>query len=207
MKKILFVVILVCAGMAANAQFYLGGSLGFGIASGKTDGGDKIGTTLNFSILPDFGYSFNEKWDLGITAGFGMAQYKPDGQDAINKTKSFGVAPYVRYSLVEFGKFKAMLKGEIYFTSTENPLHDENPLEIDYPFFGKKSNFGLNITPVLGYNLSDHFILLANLNFCSLNFDYEKFKDADAITSFNLGFDTNNLMNTGFFQIGFAYIF
>lgn len=195
MKRILFVVILVCAGMAANAQFYLGGSLGFDISSDKTDNGDKIGTTLSFGILPDFGYSFNEKWDLGITAGYRMSQYKPNGQDATDKTNAFGVAPYARYSFVEFGKFKAMLKGELYFTGMED-VHEV-----------KTSNFGLNITPVLGFNLSNHFILLANLNFCSLNFDYEKIKDGNATTSFNLGFDTNDLMNTGFFQVGFAYIF
>lgn len=194
MKKILLVVGLVFAGMVANAQFYAGGSLGFGMQSEKNDDGDKIGTETVFSIAPEVGYSMNDRLDLGLSLDFGMWQYKPEGGDK-TKSNSFRVAPYVRYSFVEFGRFKVMGKGELYCAFGE----DVNEV--------KTTNFGIGITPVLGYNLSDNFILLANLNFFRLGFDYNKIKDGHETMSFGLGVDTNNALNTNNFQIGFAYIF
>lgn len=195
MKKILFVVILVCAGMAANAQFFIGGSLGAGIASTNNDNGDKVKTTMNYSIHPDFGYSFNKYLDLGITAGYGITLEKLEGDNDFTTGGSYTVSPYLRCRLVEFGRFKVMAKATLYLSGTTGDL--------GYKTF----NTGLNISPVLGYNLSNHFILLADLNVFNLGFGYSKIKDGDGTVKFNLGADSNNVMNTGSIKIGFAYIF
>lgn len=198
MKKILLVVGFVFAGIVANAQFYAGGSLGFGMTSQKLDNGDKVGTETNFSIVPEVGYSLNDRLDLGISIGFGMDQYKPEGGEK-TKSNAFMVAPYVRYSFVEFGRFKVMAKASLYAAFGE---------DVDKV---KTTDFGLAVAPVLGYNLSDNFILLANLNCFALGFDYNKVKDGPATTTFGLGFDSNNVANLGGgevpFTIGFAYIF
>ncbi len=194
MKKILLVVGLICATMVANAQLYVGGSLGFGTSTVKNDDGDKLYTNTNFSLFPEVGFSLNEKIDLGISVGFGMTSYKPEGGDK-QKTNNWEVAPYIRYSVVEFGKLKVMGKGSLYVKGNEDQSET------------KSTSFGLSVTPVLGYTVSEHFILLANLNFLSLSIDNTKVKDGDSTFGFNLGIDTNNAANTNNFAIGFAYIF
>ncbi|MDR0365124.1 MAG: porin family protein [Bacteroidales bacterium] len=195
MKKILLVVVLVCVGMAASAQFYLGGSLGLGLSSTLNNDGDKLGIHMNISLMPDFGYSFNDRWDLGIVGGYGVSVNKLKDSDNTVISGNYAISPYVRYSFLRFGKFKVMGKAKFYCANNNN--------EIDT----KKFTTGLNISPVLGYNLSDHIILLANLNFFEVGLDYTKVEGGDGTMSFNLGGNTNNVLNTGAFQIGFAFVF
>lgn len=195
MKKILLVVSLFCATvMVANAQLYVGGALGLGFGSVKNNDGDKLYSTTTFALFPEVGYSLNEKVDLGISVGFGLASLKPEGGDAIKAT-SWEVAPYLRYSVVEFGKFKLMGKASLYAMG----IKDADEVET--------TKLGLSVIPVLGYGISDNFVLLANLNFFSFGFDNTSVKDGGSTFGFGLGVNTNNALNTGDFTIGFAYIF
>ncbi len=194
MKKILLVVSFICATMVASAQLYVGGSLGLGFGSVKDDDGNKLHSTTRFSLFPEVGFSFNEKLDLGISAGFGMNSRKPEGGDAV-KTNSWEVAPYLRYSFVEFGKLKVMGKASLYVNGSKTEQEE------------KTTSFGLGIVPVLGYSVSDNFILLANLNFLGLDLSNTKIKDGNSTFNFGLNVNTNNVANTGNFAIGFAYIF
>jgi len=194
MKKLLTLAVAALFVMSASAQLYVGGSLGLGFGSVKNDNGDKLYSTTTFSLFPEIGYSLSEKMDLGISFGFGMTSLKPDGGDAL-KTNAWEVAPYLRYSLVEFGKFKVMAKASLYVAG------DETIDEV------KTTSFGLSVIPVLGYGLSDNFILLANLNCFGLGVDNTKVKDGNSTFGLGLGANTNNVLNTGDFTIGFAYIF
>ena len=89
MKKVFLTVALAAASLAASAQVYVGGEVGFWR---NTDGNH-----TNFNIKPEIGYNLSDKWDLGIGIGFnhdyyGMGEY--DGQ-TLSKTKanSFEVDP------------------------------------------------------------------------------------------------------------------
>lgn len=105
MKKVFLTVALAAASLAASAQVYVGGEVGFWR---NTDGNH-----TNFNIKPEIGYNLSDKWDLGIGIGFnhdyyGMGEY--NGQ-TLSKTKanSFEVDPYARWSFVKFGPVKLFL--------------------------------------------------------------------------------------------------
>lgn len=197
MKKVILLMMVAVLGMAtANAQYYLGGSVGFSSNSSKPEGGEKT-TSTAFEIIPEFGYSLTDKLDLGIALG-----YTSDEDELDNKVTGFGVNPYVRYSLVSFGNFSVLGKaGLVFETEKAGDL--------------KTTTFGLTVMPMLKYTLSDKFDLLANLNFMRLGFASASAKfDGTKLgteTGFGLGVDTNDVANIGGgdvpFTIGFAFKF
>jgi hypothetical protein len=196
MKKVfLFVLVAVLGVASANAQAYIGGSLGIASGTNKPEGGSKTTSSL-FSIAPEVGYSLTEKLDLGISV------YFASGKDGDIKTTGFGAAPYVRYSFIELGKFSILGKASLY---VEGENEKEGSIKTAI------SAFGLNVVPVLAYNLSDHFVLLANLGFLGLDLNQSTYKydghKTSTGTNFFLGADTNTIATLGDVTIGFAYKF
>ena len=61
MKKILVAAVVAFSSLAANAQIWMGGSLGFDY----TDN-DNSKAVTTFTISPEVGYTLDEKWDLGL---------------------------------------------------------------------------------------------------------------------------------------------
>ncbi|MDL2315155.1 hypothetical protein LJC16_02735, partial [Bacteroidales bacterium OttesenSCG-928-C19] len=122
------------------------------------------------------------------------------------------VAPYIRYSFVEFGKFKVLGKASLYVEGSKNDL-----LATEV----KTTEFGLNIVPMLTYDLSEKFALFTDLNFLGFGFAYNKVKDGNATTRFGLNIDANDVISVGgasvdmsngtfsdpLIRIGFAYKF
>lgn len=235
MKKVLLLVAMVCMGFFANAQLYVGGGLGVDFGSTKPKEGDKS-KDFGFFISPEVGYSLNDKMDVGVNLSLGVAKYERDIWDGINgafdnlglgdmdldwddvelakelKLTTWQFAPYFRYSLVEFGKFKVLGKASLYVLGGKGTLvpHTGN-IEPEY----KITQFGLNVTPMLTYDLSEKFVLFTDLNFLSLGFSSSKmkievgdfFSDENTNTGFNLGVDANNAYNVGAITVGFAYKF
>ncbi|MDR0863457.1 MAG: hypothetical protein LBO74_00815 [Candidatus Symbiothrix sp.] len=201
MKKTVLIMFVAFLGLAyANAQTYVGGSLGIGSTTNKPKSGEKT-TTSSFSFNPEVGYSLDEKSDIGIELLFGT---KKEGKA---KTSAYGASPYFRYSIAEFGQFAILGKASLYVLgdkSKANSSADEL----------KSTAFGLGVTPILAYNLSDRIVLLANLNFLGLNFNQTSRKSGDydlgTSTNFGLGIDTDDIVNIGGNEgitIGFAYKF
>ena len=66
MKKILMTLVAVAMmAVSANAQVYVGGSIGIG--SVKNGNGD---TETTYKFLPEVGFALNNNWSLGVVAGF-----------------------------------------------------------------------------------------------------------------------------------------
>ena len=65
MKKIILTALVAVASLSANAQVWLGGSLGFNYTKQSIKGGSDASMTT-FSIAPEIGYSLNDKWDLAL---------------------------------------------------------------------------------------------------------------------------------------------
>lgn len=64
MKKILMTLAVAFVAVAANAQVYVGGSLG--VASSEILGGDDVTT---YQVLPEIGYNINNNWAIGTVLG------------------------------------------------------------------------------------------------------------------------------------------
>ena len=97
MKKIILTALVAVASLSANAQVWLGGSLGFGHENVKDTSKE-----TTFTIAPEVGYKLNDNWDIAIGLGFGFENYDPEKGVQI-KTTSISVNPYARYTFAKAG--------------------------------------------------------------------------------------------------------
>ena len=106
---------------------------------------------------------------------------------------------------MEFGKFSVLGRAAFVVVGGTSKLFGSDL---------KTTGFGLNVTPVLMYNLSNHFALLADLNFLNLTFAQSSSKRDNekqgSDTTFTFGVDSSNIAQLGSdsgLMIGFAYKF
>ena len=147
MKKILLLAVVLFASLNASAQWYIGGSVGFG--SVKPAGGDSEAV---FSILPEIGYNLNDKWAVGAIVGY----HKGDGISAainsnsqINLIEEFIINPYARYSAITWDPVTLFFDGSLAFDSV-----------ID-----RGTRFGLGVKPGIAIALTDHISFVTHLGF------------------------------------------
>ena len=190
MKKFLIVTSLVFVGMIANAQIYMGGSLNLSYSLTKADDGEKLTTNTNWGYFPEIGYYLSDKWDVGIELGGGQNVVKTHSTNNETKTSNWLFSPFTRYSVLQAGGFEIIGKGSAIVEGSKT-----------------YTSFGLQITPIVAYNLNNNFALQTNLNFMRFGASYNKIKDGNSTTNFNLGFNSNNLTTLGDLTIGFIYKF
>ena len=200
MKRNILVVFVALFGIiSAKAQFYLSGSMGVNISSSK-GGGEETMFTKSFSITPELGYILNEKVDVGIAVHF-LSGKEKDIVDEIQYSE-LGVVPFVRYSLIHFEKLNVLGRAGL-FANNGNTKNSNDPKI-------KNFSFGLNVNPVLEYDLSDRFTLYTDLNFMGINFSRSNSKIGNnkmSTTGFNFNIDTDNVLSAENFTIGISYNF
>ena len=118
MKKLFLTLVLAFTGIfAANAQLWMGGSVGAAFVKNYS----------TFSIAPEVGYSFNEKWAVGLQLGFTTQNgvINADGTTATVKKAEksstvFSFAPYARYTFAKTGIASFFLDGGVGFSFYNN---------------------------------------------------------------------------------------
>ena len=172
MKKILLLAVVLFASLNASAQWYIGGSVGFG--SVKPAGGDSEAV---FSTLPEIGYNLNDKWAVGAIVGY----HKGDGISAainsnsqINLIEEFIINPYARYSAITWDSVTLFFDGSLAFASV-----------ID-----RGTRFGLGVKPGIAIALTDHISFVTHLGF--VGFDtFSPKGGGGSSTSFGVDFRNN----------------
>lgn len=195
MKKVFLTLALVAFGFAANAQWIIGGNIGFNTDGGKS--ASNIGATNEYNspidnattldIAPTISYSINDKMWVGLWLDYrvdtrtefnGLAYAA--GKEAYTKTtiNYMGIAPYFRYYFANAGKFNFFCEAELWFDwtlRTKTYRYDNtgigNPLNETLKGNMKQSEFGINITPGVNYRFNEHFsadlyIDIAGISFC-----------------------------------------
>ena len=137
MKKIFLTLMVMVAAVAANAQVWVGGSLGFRSYSDS----DVSGIKSSFNIKPEVGYDLSEDWSIAIALGYEMT--KPEVGDDISK---ISVNPYARYKVIKAGNFKAFLDGGFGFQSSD-----------------EVNDWNVAIKPGVAYSLNENFSIVAHL--------------------------------------------
>ncbi|MBR6588945.1 MAG: outer membrane beta-barrel protein [Bacteroidaceae bacterium] len=137
MKKIFLTLMVMVAAVAANAQVWVGGSLGFRTFSEAEGAATK--TTLD--IKPEVGYDLSEDWSIAIALGYSMD--KPEEGDAIS---TISVNPYARYNVIKAGNFKAFLDGGFGFESAD-----------------EVNDWNIAIKPGIAYSLNENFCIVGHL--------------------------------------------
>lgn len=161
------------AAVAANAQVWVGGSLGF------WNNGDAEGSSIktSFSIAPEVGYDLSEDWSIAIGLSYGLK--KPDqGEDL----SAITVTPYARYNLIKAGNFKFFLDGAFDFGSIDN---------------GESyTAWGIGIKPGVAYSLNEKFSLVGHVGFLGYQAADDKISSKDwqelgIQKGFGFAFDNN----------------
>lgn len=141
MKKILLTAVLAVSALAANAQVWVGGSLGY--THRDIDGVEATKRDI-FKIAPEVGYTLSDKVDLAIQLAF--ESDKVGGGDAVTH---FAVAPFVRYTFYQTGAVGFFIDGGFSVKSSS----------VD----GEKAEFGIGIKPGVKFAASDKVTFVARM--------------------------------------------
>ncbi len=189
MKKIILAAVVAVSSLSANAQVWLGGSLGFNYnkAEAKIAGVTVDVKTTKFSIAPEIGYTLSDKWDIALALEESYASQK-DGESM----NSFSVNPYARWTFAKSGKVSFFLDGGFKVGVQNNFLDDNNVIQdVDDDI----TVWGIGVRPGIKFAASDKVSLVAS--FGGLGFQQTKwgdFKDSD------LGFNVDgNALKFGFY--------
>lgn len=223
MKKILVILTAVTIAAAANAQVYVGGSLGvnYNTSNSSTSRsssviGGKISeeaANTTFAFTPTVGYRINGKWAVGLDLNLALRLRKQSDtyagtiKDNLKESKEYkwDISPFVRYNLCKFKKFGIDLKltGGI-GTSREFLADSKKNTSTTY------LNYGISLSPVITLDINDHFSLESTLGIASIGWTGSKATaegdrvtfDSESVNSITLG-----LNNTTAIAFGCIYKF
>lgn len=173
MKKILMTLFVAAMAMTANAQVYVGGSVGIGsVKFGSND------AETTYKFVPEIGYNLNKDWAVGLAFGYqkgacsiGNGNY---GQDV--STELVQVNPYVRYTAVKTNFVNVFVDGGVGFGS--------------YKDLG--TQFQLGLRPGVAVNLNKNISFVAHVGFIG----FESFSpkgDGDSSNTVGVDLDGNNI--------------
>ncbi len=153
MKKVLFTLALVAFAFAANAQFVVGGQIGYNTNGGNTANETVAGGTTTawdvptdiystLTLLPKIGYNLNDKMQVGLSFGLNYNYAKEfntvyggaytgmvnDAEDwTITSNTDIVLAPYFRYTLVNFTeKLTLFCEAQLGLTFSGKPKYTEH---------------------------------------------------------------------------------
>ncbi len=172
MKKILLTLATIAVAISANAQVYLGGTVGLA-STGSESGKDETA----FKLLPEIGYNINNDWAVGTVVGYSKGSFALLGDlDAgLLGTKAFTIAPYARWTFVHSKMVNVFLDMGFGFMSGEMSGHDFTA-------------FNVGVQPGVAVNLNNHFSFISKVGF----FGYQEVNpEGDGNNSHAFGFDVN----------------
>jgi len=206
-----------------NAQWFMGGGVGFNLNIEKTKYSSEVEmfnhtnnqTSVGFAIVPKFGYSFKEKFALGLncSAGYNCNVSHKIKTHCVN----WSINPFVRYTTFTFKYFSLILEGG----SSVGMLHpfwkfDDVKNEKENPTLA----IGVfNITPILGFKLTDHLQLEAEVHFLDIGYNIDitkreynavvegEFTAKEVTHSFNIGFNSKSILAMTQVKLGVIYKF
>ena len=221
MKKVFIVCIaLFTAVVAGHAQFFIEGNVGVSSSEDKITVG-KIthnrSSDLFFSVSPKAGYWLNERIAVGIGLSYiGQAadnqiisQNNPEQETGVKGTHSlFGFSVFGRYQLYRMQKFSVLVECAVDMSGGGNKNTSESVTKKTQ----SETLFGINVFPLLSYDLTDRFSLITTCDFLSLGFNSHTVKSEESdlkMTANNWGLNAQSSVfdNLSDISIGFIYKF
>jgi len=226
MKKLFITLAIIFIAVNGNAQWFIAGSVGLNVSDVNEttirDNKEQTShrTEVGFSIAPKGGYYFNEKLAAGLSLSVGAnftTRTSSEYNDYQQYTLNWGVLPFVRYSVFTYKKFSIILEGRTGVGGSHSFYQREDD---------KKKNVSntlaigvLNVTPILGFNLTDRIQVEAGLHFLNLGYNIDITKEeAPPYTTpslhirttkhdFNIGFNSSSILVVTRLQFGVIYKF
>jgi len=201
-----------------NAQWFLGGGIGFNLSvekskfSSATYNQTNNQTYVGFALAPKMGYGFNNKIALGLN-GYAGTNFTVDLGYAI----IWGLNPVIRFTPFTYKNFSLILEGgpavggAYYFWKLGvNKTKD----------ISKTLAIGVfNITPILGFKITEHLQLEAEIQFLSIGYNIDitetvlgkinegNFAAKNITHSFNIGFNSSSILAMTQLRVGIIYKF
>lgn len=146
MKKLMMIAVMAVAGLAASAQTWVGGTLGF--ETKHIQGADKNIKTLN--IAPEVGYNLNDKVAVAIALGYTFdSNFEVQGD--VYDYNEYSINPYLRYTLAKAGDFSVFVDG-----GAKVAFGHLNGAKTNASFVG------VNVRPGISYAVSPKVTLVAH---------------------------------------------
>jgi hypothetical protein len=210
MKKIIFTLAIASFALTSQAQIFVGGSVGFNTNGGKfkPESGDntKSPRSTAFNISPTVGYQYSEKIAFGARINFDNNKTKVFGdKDRVTSTTTMGLELFGQYNFLEFNKVFVYADAGLGFSRSSGKTKEGSVSVKGNP----TTSIGLNIKPVLGYNLNEHITLLAELQFMGFGFNTSVTKQEKVgkttHSSFGFGVNANHVRDIAGLNIGMIY--
>lgn len=160
MKKLFMMAAFAVASVAASAQVYVGGSVGFGSSKADYDGAK---AATNFTIMPEIGYNLDENWAVGIGIGYSSEK------EAEVKTEGFTIEPYARYTFAKWNNVGLFVDGLVGYTTSKTTEDDEADI--------KANTLRIGFRPGISYSPTQKLSLVATLGWAGYkNTDLDAYK-------------------------------
>lgn len=225
MKNIFITLVLILltiniyAQKEKKGQWFMGGEIGLNVnksdVSYTMSGIDYIEeiTKVGFVLAPKAGYSFNDKWALGLSiyGGINFSANNKNNYKYKEHTYSWNFCPFVQYTPFRYKKVFLTLEGSVCVGSSYSfwklEDDDQRTMKLNTLTIGV-----FNITPILGFNLTNHLQLEAALHFLNIGYNMditrEENTDMNKIThDFNIGFNSSSILVMTWLKIGVKYKF
>ncbi|MBQ6189589.1 MAG: outer membrane beta-barrel protein [Bacteroidaceae bacterium] len=157
MKKLFLMAFMAICAVSANAQLWIGGSLGYDYDSNY--GGAKMHA---LTISPEVGYNLSEKWAIACNIDYNMAKIADGAMydaryDVVLNTSacvhSFTINPYVRYTFAKAGIASFFVDGGF-----EGGFQKAEDLDAT-------SIFGIGVQPGVALQISKKVCLVTKLGY------------------------------------------
>ena len=220
MKRVVCIIMIFAAiTVAANAQFFVEGSVSAGYNAGRSLFYTVFDTPTNifFHASPLAGYQLNEKIGVGTKASIVRVKEKimridpntGNEVELIRRAPEWSLAIFCRYKLLGSKKISFLVESSVYVS--ENKLIDKSIASI-YKANETVSTIGINMLPLVTYDLSDKFSIIAAGDLLSLDLSSKTEKNKNngfVIKRNHFGFSGKSTMFKYLpdIRIGFVYHF
>ena len=184
---------LFCFASNATAQNYIGGSFSISNKVSQVSTSSDRHYLFGFNVAPDFGRELGERWALGIRPTFGFSRSALPNQ--ANHAFSFGVNPYARYKFLTVNRFGLWAETSPYLNGRLSRTKSED-VAGSYSSESRFLDYGIQLLPVLTYQLGRHVSLETRLNVFSV--------DLSGWHSISISHDTNTTQTSGLFTCGLS---
>ena len=229
MKKIIITLTIIFLATTINAQWFLGGGVGFNLNIEKTKYSSEVEryngtnnyTCIGFALVPKWGYCFNEKFALGLncSAGYNFAlwSHKSKSHEFKSHGINWSIGPFVRFTTVTYKNFSLILESgssigglHHFWKFLDEKTEKENPTLAIGVF---------NITPILCFKLTECLQLEAEVNFLNIGYNIDmskrelnsvnegEFTMKEVTHSFNIGFNSSSILAMTQLRVGINYKF
>lgn len=221
MKKILLTLALAAFAFTANAQFVIGGNIGFSHDADYDDNytaAYRSQANTDITILPKVGYQLNDDMQIGAQLGwnYNYTRNYMGAKDSYTSTpqSAIVIAPYFRYNLLKWKKFNVFCEAAISFElGLESKTHTfVNGSEVAGSPAKNGDNytsFGIGVVPGLNYAFSNSFSMDIYVNLASIYWNATSYDGhADHMWGFGANMSEQTLnAHLNNFLIGFNYHF